>query len=356
MKIAVVGGGIFGVSVAWLLAKNNYSVDLYEKERDILLAASGINQYRLHRGYHYPRSKETALLSIEGEKSFRREYNKALFGDKLEHYYSIAKRNSFVTADQCLKFWDSCNLKYEKVNLDLINKEKVEVNVKVEEDIFDPEALRKICWDKLKMYKVNVMLNTKAKESDLENYDLTIIATYSLNNSLLHNYPYAQREYQFELCEKPVLKLPEKFNNKSFVVIDGPFMCIAPFGRSGMFVMGHVVHALHHISVGKLPEVPQEYRGLMNKGVVKNPTITNIEKFIESGSEFFPDLKFAEHVGSMFTVRTVPPYREYDDARPTFVEKVSEKVVSVFSGKIGTCIDVAEQVIRIANNINKGGN
>ena len=83
MKIAVVGGGIFGVTVAWLLAKSNCEVDMYEKESDILLAASGINQYRLHKGYHYPRSKETALLSIEGEKSFQREYSKALLGKKI---------------------------------------------------------------------------------------------------------------------------------------------------------------------------------------------------------------------------------------------------------------------------------
>ncbi|RZD44075.1 MAG: hypothetical protein CXT78_07170 [Thaumarchaeota archaeon] len=49
MKIAVVGGGIFGVTTAIRLA-NNHDVDLYEKNSDILESASGINQYRLHRG------------------------------------------------------------------------------------------------------------------------------------------------------------------------------------------------------------------------------------------------------------------------------------------------------------------
>jgi len=351
MKIAVVGGGIFGVSIAWLLAKNNHSVDLYEKGDDILEAASGINQYRIHRGYHYPRSKETALLSIEGEKSFKREYAQALSGSSIKHYYSIAKENSFVTAEQCLKFWNECNLKYEETSLDIINKEKIALTVKVEEDIFDPVTLKKICWDKLKKHKVNVILRTEANESSLKGYDLVVIATYSLNNSLLSKHPEAQRDYQFELCEKPVLKLPEKFNNKSIVVIDGPFTCIAPFGRTGFFVMGHVVHAIHKTNIGKLPLVPEQFKALLNKGVVKNPKITNIKKFIESAAEFIPEVKNAEHIGSMFTIRTVPPYREYDDARPTFVERISKKVIVVFSGKIGTCIDASEQVLSIANSM-----
>lgn len=352
MKIAVVGAGIFGVSVAWMLAKNNCSVDLYEKESDILLAASGVNQYRLHRGYHYPRSKETALLSIEGEKSFKREYSEALLKN-IEHYYCIAKDGSLVTPQQCLRFWDECNLKYKKVNLDIINKEKIALSVKVEEEIFDPEALRSICWSRLKKYNVNVLLNTEAKEDKLKGYDLIIIATYSMNNSLLNKNPKAQREYQFELCEKPVLKLPEKFNNKSIVVIDGPFTCIAPFGHTGLFVIGHVIHAIHSTNIGKLPIIPEQFRKLLNRGVIKEPPITNIDKFIEAASEFLLEVKNAEHIGSMYTIRTVPPYHEHDDARPTIVERVSDKVVVVFSGKIGTCIYAAEQVLSIVNNIKK---
>ena len=72
-NIAVVGGGIFGVTTAVKLAKSGHKVDLFEKENDILQAASGINQYRLHRGHHYPRSKETTLSSLNTEPKFRKE-------------------------------------------------------------------------------------------------------------------------------------------------------------------------------------------------------------------------------------------------------------------------------------------
>ena len=76
MKIAIVGGGIFGITVAVKLAKSGHSIDLFEKNGDIMTAASGINQFRLHRGYHYPRSKETGEESLRGLPLFLKEYPK----------------------------------------------------------------------------------------------------------------------------------------------------------------------------------------------------------------------------------------------------------------------------------------
>ena len=76
MRIAVIGAGIFGSTVAVKLAEAGFGVDLYEKEGDILQAASGINQYRLHRGYHYPRSKETALSSKKPRSRFAKNMGK----------------------------------------------------------------------------------------------------------------------------------------------------------------------------------------------------------------------------------------------------------------------------------------
>ena len=86
MKIAVIGAGLFGATVAIKLADNGFEVDLFEKENDILQAASGINQYRLHRGYHYPRSKETGKSSREAHPLFNEHYGEAVI-DGHSHYY-----------------------------------------------------------------------------------------------------------------------------------------------------------------------------------------------------------------------------------------------------------------------------
>ena len=66
MKIAIIGGGIFGVTAAIILG-SKHNVELFEKNDDILKSASGSNQFRVHRGYHYPRSPETVTGIIKSE-------------------------------------------------------------------------------------------------------------------------------------------------------------------------------------------------------------------------------------------------------------------------------------------------
>ena len=201
MKIGIVGGGIFGTSIAWMLAKNGFTVDLYEKNGDILQAASGINQYRIHRGYHYPRSEETVLSCLKGQPQFMREYGESMVKG-VEHYYCISNKDSLRNAQQCAEIWDESNLKYEEVdNLAIVNKEKIEKCIKVDEGLFDPEKLRAIVWERLRKYGVNVLLNHEVKEEELEAYDLVVIATYSLNNTLLNKYPSAKKNISLN-CAK----------------------------------------------------------------------------------------------------------------------------------------------------------
>ena len=143
-KIAVIGGGIFGCTTAWKLAKEGYDVTLYEKNDDIITQASYINQYRLHKGYHYPRSKETAQSSIWGEESFLREYGGAIVNGDVEHYYCIAKEDSLVNSDEYKTFLNDLNLKYTEKNLDLIHKNVVDLTVEVDELLFNPDKLKEI--------------------------------------------------------------------------------------------------------------------------------------------------------------------------------------------------------------------
>jgi len=58
-----------------------------------------------------------------------------------------------------------------------------------------------------------------------------------------------------------------------------------------------------------------------------------------------------EHVGSMFTVRTVLAHRDHDDARPTLVTKVNNNTYTIFSGKIGTCVEAANQLVEMVKGI-----
>ena len=52
----------------------------------------------------------------------------------------------------------------------------------------------------------------------------------------------------------------------------------------------------------------------------------------------------------MFTIRTVLPNTDATDTRPTLVHRVSERLVTLFSGKIGTCVVAADQVVSLVRS------
>jgi len=335
-KALVVGGGIFGTTAAVALAHDGYQVELHEELDDIMRAASDINQYRLHKGYHYPRSKETAQECLDGLKTFKRKYEDCVVNGNIEHYYAISSEDSFISPDEYTTFLDEMGLSYEKVE----SLPNTDIMIKADEELFDNWQLYESVREKLWSGGVEVLKNKTTTKDDFKGFDVVVVATYAKLNDLLDN----KKEYQFEVCEKPVVRLPRKYEGKSIVIMDGPFMCLDPYGDN--HVLGNVVHAIHETNVGEKPIVSEELKPYLNKGVISKPKITNIDKFIETGKRFFKDFEKLRHIGSMYTIRTVLKNREQDDARPTLVNHEGNNVYSLFSGKIDTCVDAANELIK----------
>ena len=337
-KVLVVGGGIFGTTASVALATSGFNVTLHEELDSIMKCASDINQYRLHRGYHYPRSKSTAQECLDGLKSFKRKYGASVVNGNVNHFYAISSRDSMVSKEEYLKFLYEMGLEYN------VNEpfNGTDLTVEVGEELFDSEKLRVQVTQKMKGAGVNVILNKHTTKKDFDDYDYVVIATYAKINELLDE----SIQYQYEVVEKPVVKLPKEYKNKSVVVMDGPFMCLDPY-KNGYHVLGHVEHAIHSTNVGDYPMVLNKHIvGYLNNGVIHNPKVTKINKFIEAGMEFFEDFDKLEHIGSMFTVRTVLAHRDHDDARPTIVTQEAHNVYTIFSGKIGTCVQAADELVK----------
>lgn len=339
-RCAVVGAGIYGVTAAVKLKANGYDVDLYEAESDILQAASGINQYRIHRGYHYPRSTDTIKSCKNNESSFIKYYNRSIIDNGIEHFYSVATDDSLVTAKQYLKVLDETDLEWEMVN----EMPGCDLTIKVNEKLYDPCLLKEICHERIKGTGVNLLLNNRVK-NELNGYQFKVYATYASLNDLTDK----KQDYQFELCEKPLFKLPKQYKNKSIVIMDGPFMCFDPFADSEYHLGGNVVHAIHNRNTGKAPEIPPVYKDYLNKGIIKKPKYTNVNRFIESAKRFFPDIENAEHIGSMYTIRTVLPNKDNTDERPTIVKQYDNNFV-LFSGKVGNCVEASDIIINFIKN------
>ena len=344
-KALVIGGGVFGLTSAIELSNNGYLVDVKEKSNTIMGGASSINQYRLHKGYHYPRSKETAQECLDGLYSFKRKYQDCVVNGDITHMYSIASEDSLINGDEYKEFLDDMKLSYKErepmPNCDL--------TIVADEELFCPKKLTESLEKKIQSSYINVELNTEVIDLEYwkKEYDVVVIATYSDINQLLDD----KKWYQFELCEKPVVKLPKIFENTSIVIMDGPFMCLDPYGDE-YHVLGNVKHAIHMWNNGTEPFWDSEYTKYINKGLIKNPEpkLTKIDKFIESGVKYFGD-EFAdlEHIGSMYTFRAVLANRDHDDARPTLVNHEGDNVYTLFSGKIDTCVNAGRELMRTIN-------
>ena len=92
MKIAIIGGGFYGCYFAYKLKKYGHKITIFEKNKKILSEAAINNQYRLHKGFHYPRSIETITQTNKGAELFIKEFKKYVFFPK-QNIYAIHKHS-----------------------------------------------------------------------------------------------------------------------------------------------------------------------------------------------------------------------------------------------------------------------
>jgi len=337
---------MFGVTAAVELSNAGYTVTLYEQQDDILKAASGSNHWRLHRGYHYPQSSVTAEKTLETEPLFHKRYADAVI-EGTDHYYAIAE-DSWVGFDDYADFMDSHGLEYETVDSELVNNDRIEQVVQVNENHVSVEELRQLCWDELREAGVRTQLETTVPSIEaVEDADYFVIATYANLNTLLTDGHELRRKYKYEVCEVPMVTLPDSYAGTNIIVVYGPFMSIDPWGETDHFLMGDYNNMRHHSTTGYVPEVPDKFEEFLNRGLITEPEISNFDSFREHGRKYIPGVGDAEYAGSFFTIRTILPDVEETDARPTLVDQ-SGNVITVFGGKLATSVSTAKEVVLTA--------
>lgn len=331
MRVAVIGGGVFGATAAVDFARAGARVDLFEAKPDLLGGATSHCQARLHAGYHYPRSDSTAAAARDGFGQFAARYPQAI--RRVQHHYVIAD-DSQVSAAEYLAFCDRLGLPYEVVDSPFVHH--AQVVLRVPEAFVDVDVLRRLLRRDLHQAGIRAAYNTWAEPEALRGYDLTVVATYGQ--------PWS-RPLRYEVCEVALLELGRY--SDSFVVLDGPFVSLDPSPAG--YMLYDVANSVHHVSVGYGPEVPDRYLPLIDRWGPVQTHLSHVQVMVDTAGRNLRGVEFGGrnvcfYKGSLFTVRAVLPDVDATDERPTLIE-YDGAVASVLSGKICTAVAAARALV-----------
>lgn len=344
-KIAIIGSGFFGLTCAIMLSKK-YKVEVFEKKNSILCGASRANQMRFHLGYHYPRSSKTVEEIKKHYKDFLNFYGKKVLGSTV-NFYGISKEKSKTSFEDYLNFLKKWKLKYKLTK----NKEftnKIEGQILSKEKILNYFKIKEIIKKKIIKNNIKIKFNSNFKKSDIKKYDKIILSTYDQNNKILKELGIKEKKkFKFELVEKIIIKLPKKFRNKSYMVLDGKFICLDPYLGTNFHLLSDVKFSKIEIVENSIPIFKNNKKRFLNKGVIKDKKVSNYNHFLKSGLRYLTFLKYSKYVGSFFVTRALQINKEKTDERLSEITRYGNNLICIFSGKWNTCVGVAKNVCKI---------
>jgi hypothetical protein len=341
-KVAVAGAGIYGATVAIRLAEQGHAVHLFDP-LGILRAASAINQYRVHAGYHYPRSLETIHETREARAEFIRAFEPAIVRNS-RHYYAIPKQGSRTPSDLYERVMKEQGLPLNPCRPQWMNFDFIARCYEVAENIYDPDVLRELV--QARIHSLRIPFEPKAFTPEMRpGYEFVVWATYGLGQSRR-----AFKIAKFQVAEKILIELPSALHHVALVVVDGPFTAFDPYGSSCRSLFGSAKNTNHWTTTDPDEPVPEPYAGILNEPEFRPVPFTRFEAMRQDCCESVPGAKDAKYIGSRFTIRVVEDNPEHD-RRILHVKEEAPGEIHIFSGKVVSAVKAARLVCeRIARD------
>ncbi|MFZ0786064.1 MAG: FAD-dependent oxidoreductase, partial [Candidatus Acidiferrales bacterium] len=296
-KVAVAGAGIYGTNVAIRLAEEGHDVRLFDP-LGILRGASVINQYRIHSGYHYPRSPETISETLEARAEFMAAFDLAIVRNSL-HYYAIPKEGSQTPPELFERVMAQYELVCKPCRPQWMDFAFIDKCYEVDEQIYDPDVLRDLVESRIKALGIPFEQRAFAPEVR-EDYDFVVWATYGLGPS---RGLFKMAKYQ--VAEKILIQLPLALHHISLVVVDGPFTAFDPYGSSGRSLFGSAKNTNHWTTTDSTEPIPTRYAALLNGPSFAPIDFSRFDAMREDSALAVPASKDAVYLGSRFTIRVV---------------------------------------------------
>ncbi len=334
-KIAIAGAGIYGATIAIRLAEHGHDVHLFDP-LGVLRAASAINQYRIHSGYHYPRSPETIRETLEARAEFLETFAPAIVRNS-RHYYAIPKEGSQTSPDLFEKVMAQYSLTCRPCRPDWMDFSFIDKCYEVEEHIYDPDVLRDVVTSRIQ--SLRIPFERLAFSSEMRpKYDFVVWATYGLGPSRG-----LFKAAKYQVAEKILIELPPMLRGVSLVVVDGPFTAFDPYGSSARSLFGSAKNTNHWTTTNPQEPIPQPYAGILNGPAFEPVSFTRFDAMRRDSALAVPASKDAVYLGSRFTIRVVEN-NPAQDRRTLYVQEVAPRELHIFSGKVVSAVKAARLV------------
>lgn len=356
MKIAVIGGGAFGLMTATRLAEAGEAVTVFERLPALMQGASA-NANRLHRGFHYPRHEKTARQCALGFHKLAAEFAAAMIGG-VSNTYFIASQGSLTSPVEFLSFCRRLDLPYRLLDLDRCEPAvtNVALGVATDELVYDRSVLRALMAARLGRSGAGVQVGVDVVDirrtrgggfalmiGDGREYhcDAVVNCSYADLNRLTARLGHRLETRQYEYAAAAVVALdwPQP---ASLTVLDGPFVSLLPLGDPGRYLLYHVEQSV--IARHDGPFLDRAWLDPRRAPFAAVDRSRWFEALVENGSRFVPALRNARLVDVLQGPRMVLAGAEATDARPSLVTLLEPGYVVVFSGKIDHCMWVADEV------------
>ena len=322
-RIKIIGAGIFGCAIGYELSRVGHHVTIIEQDGDIMQRASKANHNRLHLGYHYPRSVETAEQSLDGLVSFLTNYKDAIVSH-FPNYYMIAREGSNVTSAEYIKFCNEAKIDYtnEMPNASLINGNLISLSINTDEAVFDYDILKSLVKEYVK--DIDIKFNTEF-DGNIDDCDYLINTTYASINKV--NKLLGVPELKLKLQDVVIPYFRMESDPFGITIMDGPFCSVLPKGSNpNEFLLYSVEHSL-----------------------IKDNTMwfDHIDIIYNESKKYMPFLKNVERLGYWRTERALPINDNDERLSEIFTYKEHPKVINVLSGKVSTCHTIGQQIKRL---------
>ena len=333
-RVAVIGGGWFGCHIALELLQHDVDFVLFEAESELFLKASGNNQFRLHQGFHYPRSKKTRIQSSEGFHRFTERYPDLSSPTPGRNLYLVPHHHSVLDFETFVDVMVQSNLEFETVEHIPSGLYGIEGAISTRERVLETSAAVQFFHEALgnRIRLGNRVEVRKDQEAGFnvgnEFFDWVIDATWG------HLTQPPGVVYEPTL----LLYMDTKGFEDALTLMDGDLWSLYPTEHSGIFSLSHVGFTPLG-SFSSSSEATKCMNSLTSEDIVRVSA-----KIICEVATFFPAVEEMNQVGVQLSMKS--KMTGQSDSRISSIYAKDQKI-SVFSGKIDGAFDVADQILAL---------